>query len=73
MSPQNKKQKAEYGVIAVYLRGDRDYVDQLKSRAAIAHKPLSDFIRDNLDKAIACDDSIFFADSGKDRNQGGKA
>ena len=73
MSPQNKKAKSEYNVIAVYVRGDRDYVDQLKSRAAIAHMPLSDFIRDSLDKAIACDDSVFFTQSGKDHNQGGNS
>lgn len=64
MTPDKQKPKSEYNVIAVYVRGDREYIDDLKSKAASAHKPLADFIRDNLDKAIACPHESFFEEGG---------
>lgn len=71
MSPRKQKNKAEYNVVPVYVRGNRQYVNQLKSRAATADMPLSDYLREKLDKAIACEDNSFFDESGKPSNQSG--
>lgn len=69
-TPQQKP-KSDYNVIPVYVRGDRKFVNQLKSRAASADKALADYVREKLDKAIACDDNLFFESDGKDANQSG--
>lgn len=65
MNSPNTKSKADYNVISVYVRGDRDYVYELKRRANAARKPLADYIREQLD-------SSFFANTGKPVNHDGK-
>ena len=73
MPPKNIKSKSEYNFIPVYVRGDRQYINRLKARAAHADMPLSDYVREKLDIAIACEDNSFFASHGKTDNQSGKA
>lgn len=71
MKTPQQKPKSEYNVIPVYVRGDRKFINQLKSRAANADLPLADYVREKLDKAIACDDNSFFESGGNDINQSG--
>lgn len=52
MKPKQKsKTKSEYGVLPLWVRADRMYVNQLKAKAAIADMPLADYIRYQLDVA----------------------
>lgn len=71
MSSRKQKPKVEYNVIPVYVRGNRKYVNNLKSRAATANMPLSDYLREKLDKAIECEDNSLFDSRGNDANQSG--
>lgn len=73
MNPQNAKSKSDYNIIQVHLRGDRKYVNYLKSRANNADKPLADYLREMIDNAIGCQDNSFFESCGKQDNQSGKA
>lgn len=58
-------------MITLYARGDRNFAQTLKSRAALAGMPLADYVREKLDYAIANDESIFFASRGSDVNRNG--
>ena len=71
MSQSNRKSKSDYNFIPINVRGDRKYLNSLKSRAAHDDKPLADYVREKLDKAIACEDNSYFVDSGNDANQSG--
>jgi hypothetical protein len=71
MKNPQQKPKSEYNVIPIYVRGDRKYINQLKSRAATADLPLADYVREKLDKAIGCEDNSFFDSRGNDTNQSG--
>jgi hypothetical protein len=71
MKTPQQKPKSEYNVIPVYVRGDRKFINQLKSRAANADLPLADYVREKLDKAIACEESNFFGQGGNESNQSG--
>lgn len=73
MKTPQQKPKSEYNVTTLYVRGDRKYINQLKSRAANADLPLADYVREKLDKAIGCEDSSFFGQGGNDPNQSGNA
>lgn len=64
MATPKQEPKSAYSLIPVFIRGDRDYVDTLKSKAAAAHMPLADYLRKSADYAIANEESIFFADRG---------
>lgn len=72
MTENKQKPKSDYNVVSIYVRGDRKYVNQLKSLAANADKPLADYVREMLDCAIACKDNSFFEQGGKPNNQSGK-
>lgn len=71
MKPGNRKTKSDYNFIPINVRGDRKYLNNLKSRAADADKPLADYVREKLDKAIACDDNSFFESRGNDTYRDG--
>lgn len=71
MPPQEQKPKSEYNMMPVYVRGDRKYINRLKSLAANADLPLADYIREKLDKAITCDETNFFGNTGSDLNRTG--
>lgn len=71
MTSRNQKPKSEYNVTPVYLRGDRRYVNHLKSLAASADITLSDYIRETLDLGIECRDADFLPSRGKDQSQSG--
>lgn len=70
---RNSKQehKSVYNLMPVFIRGDRNYIDTLKAKAALAHMPLADYLRKSADYAIANGDAIFFDESGSDVNRNG--
>lgn len=72
MTPDSKKSKSDYGFISINVRGDREYVNDLKTRAISEGVPFADYVREKLDCAIACEDNSFFAQGGSPDNQSGK-
>lgn len=64
--------KSEYGVMPLWVRADRKYVNRLKANASLADMPLADYIRTKLDVAISNESGSFVAESGNDCNQIGK-
>ena len=71
MDNLKQKPKSAYNIIPVFIRGDRKFVDGLKSKAALAGIPLADYVRESLDYAIANIDTSFFVSCGSDKNQKG--
>lgn len=67
-----KKTKADYNFTPVHIRGDRKYVNALKSQAAQADMSLADYIRECLDYALENETPLFFRSDGTRVNQSGK-
>ena len=64
-TPKEPKSKSDYNFIQVHVRGDRKFVNKLKSAAAAAEMTLADYIRAQLDPS-------FFVNDGKQTDQNGK-
>lgn len=71
MKTPKQKPKTAYNMITLYVRGDRDFANFLKSQAALAGLPLADFMRETIDYAIGNSSSTFFAERGKCINRSG--
>lgn len=71
MAIPKQEPKSAYNLIPVFIRGDREFINQLKSKAALAGIPLADFMRESIDYAIANDAESFFASRGTDQNRKG--
>lgn len=71
MRNQKQEHKSVYNLMPVFIRGDRNYIAILKSKAALAQMPLADYLRKSADYAIANGESIFFDDDGSDKNRNG--
>jgi hypothetical protein len=66
MNPSRiQKPKTDYNLILVNVRGDRDFMYELKSRAANAKMKLADYVRSQLDPS-------FVATNGNEQTQNGK-
>ena len=72
MKTPEKKTKADYNFTPVHIRGDRKYVNSLKSNAAQAGISLADYIRECLDYAQEGHAPSFFFNDGTRVNQSGK-
>ncbi len=64
-TPKEPKSKADYNLIQVHVRGDSNFVNQMKAEAALANMPLADYLRWKLEQKN-------FTQRGKKSNQSGK-
>ena len=73
MTNPKQEPKSAYNLIPVFIRGDREFINQLKSKAALAGIPLADFMRESIDYAIDNGVSTFFTSRGTDDNRNGNS
>lgn len=69
MATPKQEPKSAYSLIPVFIRGDREFINQLKSYAALAGIPLADFMHESINYAIDNGVQNFFAKRGSDVNQ----
>lgn len=65
------KTKTDYGVIPLWVRADRKYVNRLKAGASLADMPLADYVRECLDFATEHKSNSFVANTGNNCSQNG--
>ena len=73
MADPTKKSKSDYNFTPVTIRGDRKFVNMVKSRAAQAGMPLSDYISECLIYANEQANPLFFMNAGNAADQNGKS
>lgn len=71
MKNPKQKPKSDYNLIPINIRGDRQFVNRLKSVAARVDMPIADYVREKLENAIGQDESVFFASRGSGDNRNG--